>query len=149
MKAYLCGSMTGLKDQGAGWRKKITKWLVKQGYKVYDPCVKELGALKTNGVTRKNYARWEYFPQKLQEHIIRTDLRAILTSELIICYYTRPSTGTVSELTWAFYHNIPIYFVLTGSYVEGWPLTIANRNKVFSGFADLKDFMKEKYAKSK
>ena len=142
---YLCGSMSGLKDRGAGWRKKITKWLVKHGESVYDPCVEELDELKKHGVKKKDYGHWENFPQELQEKIIRTDLEQIRNSKYVICYYTGPSTGTVSELTYAFVNNIPIYFVSTFAAI-GWPETLmfSSQNQLFYGFKYLKFFLIEK-----
>lgn len=142
---YLCGSMSGLKDRGSGWRKKITKWLVKHGESVYDPCVEELDELKNYGVKKKDRANWEAFPQELQEKIIRSDLEAISNCKYVICYYTGPSTGTVSELTYAFIKNIPIYFVSELAAI-GWPETImfSSQNKLFYSFEYLKFFLIEK-----
>lgn len=147
MKTYLCGSMSGLKDQGAGWRKKIRKWLDKHNIKAYDPCKEESEEHDQHDITNKS--DWESFPQSLQEKIIIKDLAQIhYCSDFVICYFTKYSTGTVSELTFAYYHDIPVYMV-TDIPLVGWPLTIARAesNRVFNNFKDLKKFIKETYVK--
>ena len=148
MKAYLCGSMTGLKDQGAGWRKKLRKWLDKHGIESYDPCKEETGEHKQYGISRKHKADWEMFPQALQERIIVKDLSEIQgKADFLLCHFTKYSTGTVSELTFAYYLGIPTYIVSDIPLV-GWPGTIARapENALFETFDELKTFLKEKYA---
>ena len=144
-KTYLCGSMSGLKDQGAGWRKKISKWLDKHNIDSYDPCKEELGEHYEYDI--KDKSNWESFPQCLQEKIIEKDLTEIkYNSDFIICYFTKYSAGTVSELTFAYYHEIPVYIV-TDIPLMGWPLTIARakNNRIFSNFKALKKHIRRLY----
>lgn len=136
-----------MKDQGAGWRKKIRKWLDKHGIESYDPCKEEKGEHKKYGITKKNIADWEMFPQALQERIIQKDIdQIILKSDFLICYFTKYSTGTVSELTIAQYTSTPAYIVSDVPLV-GWPGTVsrANSNRLFKTFKELKTFLKERY----
>lgn len=146
-KTYLCGSMSGLKDQGSGWRKKLGKWLDKHNIKAYDPCKEELGDHTRYEI--KDKSNWESFPQDLQETIMEKDLTQIkYFSDFVVCYFTRYSTGTVSELAFAYYHGIPVYFV-TDLSLRGWPLTVSRgvRNRVFNNFNDLKKFIRNTYVK--
>lgn len=147
MKTYLCGSMSGLNDQGAGWRKKISKWLDKQGIHSYDPCKEE--SEEHDQYDTKNKSNWESFPQPLQEKIIIKDLDQIKhKTDFITCYFTKYSTGTVSELTFAFYNDIPVYIV-TDVPLVGWPQTVARayNNRVFNNFSDYKKFIRNTYVK--
>ena len=139
--------MSGLKDQGAGWRKKLRNWLDKQGINSYDPCIEEMEEYNDYAIT--DPSNWESLPQQLQETIIDKDLEEIkYRTDFIICYFTRYSTGTVSELTFAHYHQIPILMVSDVPLV-GWPLTISRSklNKVFYNFNALKKFIKETYVR--
>jgi len=131
IKTYLCGSMSGLKDQGAGWRKKLRKWLDKQGINSYDPCIEEMEEYNDYAIT--DPSNWESIPQQLQETIIDKDLEEIkYRTDFIICYFTRYSIGMVSD--------VPLV---------GWPLTISRSklNKVFYNFNALKKFIRETYVR--
>ena len=146
-KPYLCGTMSNLKDYGTGWRKEVTKWLKQYRIIAYDPCLEETKEHKKYDLTKIVKNNWEGIPQLLQEEIINKDLRQIrYFTNFIICFFTRYSTGTVSELSFALYFKIPVYFV-TIRKLKGWPLTVANSegNKIFKCFADLKRYLKIKY----
>ena len=146
-KTYLCGSMSGLKDQGAGWRKKISKWLDKHNIYSYDPCKEE--GLEHARYDIKDKSDWESFPQCLQEEILIKDLYQIkYKTDFVTCYFTRYSAGTVSELTFAFYNDIPVYIV-TDVPLVGWPRTVARayNNRLFNNFNDYKKFIRNTYVK--
>lgn len=131
---YLCGSMSGLRNFGAGWRKKVQSWLETRGEKVFNPVVEE---------GDKPNPDWESLDQSFQEAIIKKDLNQVINfTKYIICYYTQPSTGTVSELSAAFYNNIPCYFVKAAT-LKGWPRTVskAATSRVFKTFNELFKFL--------
>lgn len=139
---YLAGSMSGLKNFGAGWRREIQKWLEAQGEKVFNPVLEE---------GDKPNPDWESLDQGFQEAIIKKDLNQVINfTKYIICYYTQPSTGTVTELGSAFYHGIPILFVSSGA-IQGWPGSIsrASSSKVFKSFKALKSYLSKTIYKSK
>ncbi len=140
---YLAGTMSNLKGFGIGWRKKIKKWLTKRDILVFDPCDEEANEHIGFKITKKNRAKWETFPQQLQEQIMLKDLEEIeLGTRFIICFFTKYSTGTVSELAHAFYYRIPVYMV-TNRKLLGWPGTVAHAagNKVFKSFKALKRWL--------
>lgn len=131
---YLCGTMSHLKDYGSKWRDDISVFLTSLGDKVYNPCIEEGGT-----------PEWEKLPQAEQERIIIKDLDEIYNNtKAIVCYFTKYSTGTVSELTFAYYFNIPIYLI-SKEKPEKWPGTIINSagNKWFSSFDDFKKYWKK------
>ena len=75
---YLAGTMTAQKNYGAPWRRKLGKWLVSHGQKIYDPCVEEVGEAQPN---------WELINQYDQEAIVHKDLNQIrYNTKYIICY---------------------------------------------------------------
>lgn len=137
---YLCGTMSHQKNFGSVWRKKLQKWFEKHNLKVYNPCAEETKL--TCQVTYK----WEKIPQADQEKIILKDLKAIQDSLFVVCYFTKYSTGTVSELTHALYVDSPVFFV-TKRRLKGWPLTVSRSgdNRVFKTFRGLKRYLKRKY----
>lgn len=145
-RVYLAGSMVGLKGFGIGWRKDIQKWLSKYGVKVFNPCNEEVVLHKKFKV--KNCAKedWERLPQELQEKIIEQDLSQVFSSKYVICYFTKYSTGTVTELGYAYINEIPIYAV-SGRRVKKWPGTILRnrRNRCFKDWESLKRFLIIKY----
>ncbi len=147
---YLCGSMSHLKGFGLEWRKNITQWFATRGAKCYDPCIEETDEHKAYNIPKDKRQCWEEFPQELQEAILRKDLEQIEHhTSYIVCFFTRFSTGTVSELAFALYHNIPVYFVTTRRLV-GWPFTVAHAagNKIFRNFKALKKYLaRTRYAK--
>lgn len=145
---YLCGSMSGMKSLGAGWRKDLQPWLEKKGLKVFNPCKEELKMRDKYKLKDLPLHDWEKLPQILQEEIMEKDLEQIwFRTRFVVCYFTKYSTGTVSELSYALLKNIPVYFV-TNRRLKGWPGTVARKegNKRFRTFAELKRFLTVKYA---
>ncbi len=135
--------MSHLKGLGAEWRRELTNWFSKYNLRVYDPCKEEANGTLINQIKKSEWHKWDKLPQEIQESIITKDLNQInFNTNFIICYFTRYSTGTVSELTFAFYRKIPIYFV-TNRRLIGWPGTIAKSegNKIFNNFDQLKRFL--------
>lgn len=144
---YLCGSMSHLKGFGMGWRRKIKKWLADRGEKCYDPCTEEVTDHYEYGIKDSQKQNWEMFPQPLQEEIMCKDLDQVgKHSKYLVCFFTRYSTGTVSELSHAFYCKVPVYIVTTRKLI-GWVGTVAHAdgNRVFRTFDDLKKFLASKF----
>ncbi len=139
--------MSNLKGFGMGWRRKIKNWLQERGEKAYDPCCEETKEHKEYGITNRKKHKWETFPQRLQEDILAKDLHQIEeATKYVVCFFTRYSTGTVSELSHAFYHKIPVYIISTRRLV-GWVSTVAHAqgNRLFKTFEELHNFLKRKY----
>ncbi len=146
---YLAGSMSGLKSLGAIWRKQIQVWLEKRGFRVFNPCIEELKHRDQYGLKDIPLSDWEALPQPLQEEIIKKDLAQVIYSTcFVICYFTRYSSGTVSELSTTLLKNVPVYIVSPRK-LKGWPGTVSRceGNKRFKDFASLKRFLAVKYPK--
>lgn len=146
-KPYLCGTMIGKADNGAGWRKSMRRWFTQYGVSAYDPCIEESSVGKIYDIKDVGKTPWENLPQPLQEAIVKKDIRQIrYGTSCVVCYFTKYSTGTVSELTAALCANIPV-FIVTSRRLCGWPGTTANcdGNRVFSSFETLKRFLVYKY----
>src|SRR3990170_3350605 len=144
---YLCGSKSNLRNYGMGWRKQIKAWLHKRGVKAYDPCIEETKEHRQYDLKKVPKHRWEKFPQPLQEKIRDKDLRQIChNTNFVVCFFTRYSTGTITELGVAGWKRIPTYIV-TARRLVGWPATTADQegNKVFRTFDELKRFLVVKY----
>lgn len=144
---YLAGSMTGLKGYGRPWRAALKKWLVQHHIHAYDPCIEETKEHQQYDLSSIKKHRWESFPQSLQEAILLQDLAQIeFRTNYVICYFTKYSTGTVSELTFARYLHVPVYIV-TNRKLIGWPHTVGHTpgNYVFKSFKELKRFLTWKY----
>jgi nucleoside 2-deoxyribosyltransferase len=145
-KIYLAGTMSSQKNFGEEWRSNLVKWFSKYGRHCFNPCTEEIKFHKHYKIKAQNKQDWEKLPQILQEKIIKADLKQIKKSKYVICYFTKYSTGTVSEITFAYFLNIPIYFVASRS-MKKWPGTVARskRNKVFNDFESLKRYLAIKY----
>ncbi len=140
---YLAGSMSGMKTFGAQWRKMLRKWLAKYDLQCFDPCVDEVEFHQKYDLSKIKPHQWDKFPIPLQVEIMLNDLNQIkYRTSFIICYFTKYSTGTVSELTFAGYHDIPCYIV-TSRKLSGWPLTVSKMkgNMVFKNFDELKRYI--------
>lgn len=147
---YLCGSMSDLKGYGESWRKVVERWLDARGVESFNPCVMEKTWSTAFDIKEPAY-KWDAMPQEFQEYTIKRDLCQIREhTSFIICYFTQYSTGTVSELTYAFELGIPIY-VVTKRNIQKWPGTCvrATGNKVFKTWEELFRFLTLKYTLKK
>lgn len=145
-RVYLAGTMSDQKNFGAGWRSDISKWLQKYGKKCFNPCVEEVALHKKFKVKSCAKEKWDKLPQELQEKIIKQDLREVRQAKFVICYFTRYSTGTVTELGHAYINRVPVYAVSSRA-IQKWPGTIlrSRRNRVFKDWIALKRFLIIKY----
>ena len=145
---YLCGSMSDQKNYGREWRKRENIWLANRGISCFNPCTEEKRWTGEFDLP-KNFPlhKWNRLPQPLQEKIIRADLRQVkYKTWFVLVYFTRYSTGTISEITTAFDYDVPVYFV-TRRKLRGWPGTVAGKegNRVFRTFEELHNFLSVKY----
>ena len=143
---YLAGSMSGQKNYGRAWRKGFQKWLEERKVAVFNPCQYESGILKKYGV-RADLCKWESLPIQMQLEIIQRDLKQIAEStKFVVCYYTKPSSGTTKEMVHAWMHKIPLY-VVSKRRIRGWEGSVvqADNSKVFDDFIGLKNFLAYKF----
>jgi hypothetical protein len=129
-----------------GWRRKTQRWLEDRGLSVYNPCTAEAKYLKKYDVKASPH-KWESLPQAMREEIIRRDLEQVAKyTTFVVCYYTKPSSGTTKEMVHAWLHGVPLYIV-TKRRIRGWEgdAARASSSKVFPEFVDLYNHLSYKY----
>lgn len=145
---YLAGTMAGLKDLGASWRSELKPQLSTFKIDSFSPPENEsfiVTKYKCNPYDLNSNP--QKYSDKLRKEIftdiIKLDLEFIRDkSDAIVCYYTKPSIGTCSELTWAKMLGIPVYLVNgSGERLPGWVLACVT--KEFKTFNALKCFLKK------
>jgi hypothetical protein len=144
---YLCGSISHEKDLGNSWRRDVIKWAKKYKVTTCSPLDDECNLHKKYKL-KTSVADWESFPNPLGVAIIKKDMDKIrFDTRYVICYFTKYSTGTVSELSQAVYHDIPVYMVTKMKKLKGWPKTAVERDnsKKFKSFDELQNFLVVKY----
>ncbi len=106
-QGYTCGSMQFLKDGGKSWRDIEIKWASEYDVFLYSPPDHEPKvAKKFNVSTDVLIANPDVlrpkFRKKIFSEIRITDLLWITEhADFLIVNYTQPSSGTISEITWA------------------------------------------------
>ena len=107
-KVYLTGPMHKAKDDGVGWRDKITPRLTKMKIEVLDPCKKvvngniDLSEVGKNKEKFKDLVKSENWNGVKREFwpIVRADLRMVDHCDFLIFNYDPliPMVGTIHEL---------------------------------------------------
>lgn len=94
MKVYLCGPINGRSDDDCtGWRDYAKKFLPD----TLDPM-------------RRDY-RGKELEQGIDEMIVKGDKDDILSCDVLLVYYDKPSVGTSMECLFAWEHDIPVLVV--------------------------------------
>ena len=155
MKVYLAGAIEHAPDKGKAWRVDLAEFLQNEfGHDSYNPHIEEpkiLTAAERKQFRSLKTANLPEF-QKIVRKLIRNDIKSILTEiDYIICFwdeYAEKGGGTYGELTFAFYHGIPVYMVTPMELVNisGWILGCAT--EFFKNFDELKEFLQDKYKTS-
>ena len=151
MLVYLSGSIEYSPDHGKAWRSALTPFLRSLGHDVYDPAEDE----------RKNLseAEWRHFRDWKHTDLLRFQqvIRKIIAYDLdwiehrtdyVVAYwddYATRGAGSQAELSVAHRRGLPVYLVsaMPVTQVSGWILGCAS--EVFSGFAELRGFLQERY----
>ena len=140
------------KNGGADWRKDITQWLIENlNHSVIDPVVESKNLIKN--YNEKEFRGWKQTdPEKYIEIIrlaIKKDLDAVINkADYIICLWNEnvfKGAGTHSEVTFAYYHNKPIYIVnkLPVKDLSGWIMSCAT--EIVNDFDSLKVLLNNRY----
>lgn len=155
MQVYLSGAIEYAPDHGRAWRAAITPFLESLGRSVYDPALDEKKNLSDE--ERLHFRQWKTTDlprfQRTLRKIIAYDLDHIeQKTDFILCYwdqYSQRGAGTQGELTLAHRRGIPVYLVvgIPITEVSGWILGCSTQ--VFSGFDELKSFMRAEIAVAK
>ena len=152
MIAYLAGAIEYAPDHGKVWRTEMEKFLQEEfGHSCYNPLIEEHKYLTPDesrnfrGYKQTDPLRFQQIVRKL----IQGDLRALETKiDYVICNWDKYAVkggGTYGEVTYAFYHNIPVYLASEFPIIEisGWIIGCAT--KIFSSFNELKEYLKITY----
>jgi len=152
MKAYLAGAIEHAPDKGKTWRAEMAEFLRKEfGHEFYNPHIEEPKILTPAEREQFRSLKNENLPefQKIVRKLIRNDIQSILTEiDYVICLWDEHAEkggGTYGELTFAFYHGIPVYMVtpLKLENISGWILGCTT--EFFKNFDELKSFLRGKY----
>ncbi len=155
MKAYLAGAIEHAPDDGAVWRRRVTRMLADRlGHTVYDPTIEEHDILEDGeagsfrALKTGDPERFRQTVRKLIDHDLRT-----LTSdvEYVICLWdehVKHGAGTQGEVTLAYHRGIPVYLVtaMAPDQVSGWILGCSSG--IFRNFEELVEFLAEKYPRN-
>ena len=148
--------MENAKDDGADWRKDITLWLRDNlNHAVFDPVVESQKLIKK--YDKEEFRGWKHTdPEKYIKIIrraIKKDLDAVVNkTDYIICLWDEnvfKGAGTHSEVTFAYYHDKPIYLVnkLPIYDLSGWIMSCAT--EIVDDFESLKVILKNIYNNGK
>ncbi|HCL00080.1 MAG TPA: hypothetical protein DHW42_08265 [Candidatus Marinimicrobia bacterium] len=155
MKAYLAGAIEHAPDHGNAWREEMAAFLKNEfGHHSYNPLIEEPKVLMPEESAQFRALKTQNLPEfrKIVRKLIRNDIKSILTEiDYIICLwdeYTEKGGGTYGELTFAFYHGIPVYMVTSMELanISGWILGCTT--EYFESFEELKEFLREKFRTS-
>ncbi len=155
MKAYLSGAMENVPDEGQSWRSGIEIWLSKKlGHTVFNPVSETKKRVDSQQAhtyrtwKKTDLNRFRNFIRQLVEH----DIAAVQNDcDYIICFWDEAAAqggGTQGEVTIAYQAGKPVYLVcgLSTDEISGWILACAT--ELFDSFADLKQFLTDKYSDS-
>ena len=153
LSTYLSGGMEAALDGGAIWREELTPFLQKElGLTVYDPVVlgQRLRARRYQNHADLSFSLWKTqnlgsFIDYMKQCVI-SDVDIITRRiDFMICYWDEYSgAGTISQITIAREHDIPVYLVTKTSPqdLSGWILGC--EPILFTSFEQLKQHLKNK-----
>ncbi|MBT3216061.1 MAG: hypothetical protein HOD97_07495 [Candidatus Marinimicrobia bacterium] len=152
MKAYLSGGMEHAVDDGADWRRDMTKWLAENlGHDVVDPVVESAKIVTEHDA--EDYRDWKISDSKKYKHFIRKliarDIRGVIEeSDYVICLWDESvmkGGGTHGEVTLAYHFGIPVYLINTIPMedLSGWIFSCST--EVFNSFDALKIHLEKTY----
>lgn len=177
---YLAGPMEDENDGGKNWRERVSMELNKYFGNlliIQDPCKMELEKLKdfvtdipfedikTKMMGWRKSGHWEKFDPAM-ERVIDVDLQCLKQSDFIIIFLKFFDTkgnkiqmgGTISELTYAYRHRIPIYAVCYNKISEcnSWIIRMGRGinkpikdRKIYNNFNQVIEIIKEDFKKFK
>lgn len=150
---YLTGPITDAKDDGVGWREKITGPLQQFGIVVDDPTKTTVGGAGEVGKDK------ELFKELLAEGkvgevkerfwpIVRKDLRSVDRSDFLIfyCDTNAKMVGTVHELVIANLQRKPILMYIDKENLKNinpWLLVFVKNGCLFHSWQDMMLYLKE------
>ena len=134
----------------------MTLWLIENlNHSVIDPVVESKKLIRSN--KDEDFRNWKKTnPEKYVEIIrlaIKNDLDAVINkADYIICLWDENvfrGAGTHSEVTFAYYHNKPIYLVnkLPINDLSGWIMSCAS--EIVNDFESLKTLLNNRYNNGK
>tara|TARA_B100000809_G_C15105834_1_gene518703 strand:- start:1412 stop:1876 length:465 start_codon:yes stop_codon:yes gene_type:complete len=153
MIAYLSGGMENAKDEGANWRKEMSKWLKENlGHDTIDPVLESQKMVIAHNA--HDYQNWKISdPDKFKKFIrllINQDLRSVIgRSDYLIVYWDKSvlyGGGTHGEVTMAYWVDRPIYLInkLPDEKLSAWISSCAT--ETFGSFEDLKNVLLKEFS---
>ncbi len=148
---YLCGPLHFCKDDGMGWRDKITPKLETYGLSIEDPTKKTacgIGEVKDDKAMFKRLLIEKKFSEAKEVFwpIVRKDLRCVDKADfLIFCYDpSLPTVGTWHEVINASDQKKPILLKYDESQLDHfnpWTLTFIKAGCIFSEWDDMFSYL--------
>lgn len=143
--------MTGLKDYGRTWRvgftRRMSKW---RGVTLLDPSARNHCVGQRYGI-KVPLNKWEAWPPNLRHKQIEYDRKLVCSkSHQLVVKWDGMSIGTLYELGWAWYLDIPVLFVVTGMdkpVLPGWVADHAARKGcgLVGSFKQAEEYLVTKY----
>jgi nucleoside 2-deoxyribosyltransferase len=152
LRCYLAGPIDHAEDDGVGWRKEITKWLIERNVVVLDPCDKpikntkyrEIDEEKIKMMELKSTGRYYELTRRMKE-IVHMDLRMVDVADFVIVYLNPNITmfGTIHELINSLNQRKPTLVVIEGGkkHASNWLYGLMDYNFMFDTFDDVKSFL--------
>lgn len=146
-RIYLAGGMENAPDYGVGWRSRIEKWLVANGWEVHNPCTKETDIFKRRGVKASTFSKLKTAKTldayiSIVRDLIKFDLDTINNSDVVLCYWDEyVSGGTLHEIGHAYENKIPVIMMskLPLKKISGWCLGCSQ--EIFFKWEDVKTYL--------
>jgi hypothetical protein len=148
---YLSGGMQFAENEGADWRRDVSKWLKETGYFPLDICALDQAYAAKYGHFLRNINKDDYLQRKsnIRKHFIETDLNLVVNdSDALFVLYdesVRRGAGTISECQIAFSNDIPVFVISAWedweNEVPGWLQALST--KIFTSFTSLEIYMKQ------
>jgi hypothetical protein len=148
MRCYLSGAIDKAEDNGIGWRKTITPFLLRLGIVVLDPCDKPI-----DGYFKEKKDLFDQLKRELRFDDLNTEVRKIRTldlrmvdiSDFLITYINNDiqSCGTWEEIGLANRQKKPVLMICQQGKenVPGWVWGMLPHQHIFGTWYDLKKYV--------
>ncbi|MDE1830598.1 MAG: hypothetical protein KGI25_09775 [Thaumarchaeota archaeon] len=142
---YLSGGMEKAVENGAQWRREVSKKLEELNFFPVDIAALDLEYIKKHGpvyldTDPKNYLQYK---SNIRHQFIYTDLRLITDDcDAVIAYYDqsfKDGAGSFAECQCAYDHGKPLFVVSALPHVPSWLKSLST--KLFFNFEDLYHYL--------
>jgi len=149
IKWYLAGPIQSVNDYHV-WRTKLTKWLEKKGYIVFNPLTKYEGKTESYKNMVANLLKenkMESLRDFVRGLIISPDFKYVEEADIIIAYLPKDTKpfGTIAEMSYG-YNEGKIILVVTDiepAEYSAWMVGLSTR--IFKDFDELQKYIEETF----